>query len=73
MEDSGVSSSTFSMTDFAGSGGGARMSVGPGIIHRSHHSLLCSVVARFESQHVPWTIIQAPGLTHDEVVKDAMS
>lgn len=49
MEDNGVSSSTFSIIDFAGSGGGARISVGPGIVQRSHRPLLDLVAV---SQHV---------------------
>lgn len=40
------------MIDFAGSGGGARISVGPGIVQRSHRPLLDLVVVSFGSQHL---------------------
>lgn len=54
MELSGVSSSTFSMTDFAGSGGGARMSVGPGMVQKSQPTTNFVFVGQSEDgAHIP--------------------
>ena len=53
------------MTDFAGSGAGARMSVGPGIVQCSHYMPGRSVIAGLEAGHIYQNI-------PDHVVEDAI-